>query len=67
MNVMYGGHQFTPVDVHTSEDASGAGRAWFSNVVRMITGGNGKFVVPTKGSIHRTNGIIENANSLMTF
>lgn len=67
MNVMYGGHQFTPVDVHTSEDASGAGRVWFSNVVRMITGGNGKFVVPTKGSIHRTNGIIENANSLMTF
>ena len=67
MNVMYGGHQFSPIDVHTSEDASGKGNRWFSNVIRMIREGNGKAVIPAKSAIHRTNGIIENAQSLMTF
>lgn len=67
MNVMYGGHQFTPIDIHTSEDSSGKGNRWFSNVTRMIREANGRLVVPAKGAIQRTNGIIENAQSLMTF
>lgn len=46
MNVVYGGHQFTPVDIHTADDVSGKGKAWYKSVLRMLDEAAGRFVMP---------------------
>lgn len=67
MNVMYGGHQFSPVDIHTADDISGKGKAWYKSVLSMLNAAAGRFVMPQKAAIRRSNGIIGDAPSLQTF
>jgi hypothetical protein len=66
LNVMYNGHQFSPVDIHTSDSTNGKGRLFYSTVVRMLGDAAGRRVMPQKSAISRSNGIIE-GNDLRTF
>lgn len=66
LNVIYNGHQFSPVDIHTSDSTNGKGRLFYSTVVRMLGDAAGRRVMPQKSAISRSNGIIE-GNDLRTF
>lgn len=66
LNVMYNGHQFSPVDIHTSDSTNGKGRLFYSTVIRMLGDAAGRRVMPQKSAISRSNGIIE-GNDLRTF
>lgn len=63
---MYNGHQFSPVDIHTSDSTNGKGRLFYSTVVRMLGDAAGRLVMPQKSAISRSNGIIE-GDDLRTF
>ena len=66
LNVMYGGHQFSPIDIHTSDSTNGKGKLFYSQVLRMLGEAGGRLVMPQKSAISRSNGIIE-GNTLRTF
>lgn len=66
LNVIYNGHQFSPVDIHTSDGVNGKGRAFYHSVIRMLQDAGSRKVSPQKSSMHRSNGIIE-GDVLRTF
>jgi hypothetical protein len=66
LNVMYGGHQFSPVDIHTSDSTNGKGKLFYSQVLRMLGEAGGRLVMLQKSAISRSNGIIE-GDTLRTF
>lgn len=66
LNVIYNGHQFTPIDIHTSDDTNGKGRAFYRNVINMLRNSNGRAVMPQKSAISRSNGIIDDSPVLQT-
>ena len=66
LNVIYNGHQFSPVDIHTSDSTNGKGRAFYASVTRMLSQAGDRRVTPQKSSMHRSNGIIE-GDTLRTF
>ena len=63
---MYGGHQFSPIDIHTSDSTNGKGKLFYSQVLRMLGEAGGRLVMPQKSAISRSNGIIE-GDTLRTF
>ena len=66
LNVMYGGHQFSPIDIHTSDSTNGKGKLFYSQVLKMLGEAGGRLVMPQKSAISRSNGIIE-GDVLRTF
>lgn len=67
LNVMYNGHQYTPIDIHTSNEADGRGKTFYRSVMQMLQNANGRRVTPQKSAMRRSNGIIEDKDNMQTF